>query len=284
MAKAFVFDHDLCNGCYSCQIACKDEHCGYAWLPYAEAQPEIGQFWCRVDEKERGQVPVVRVSYTPVICAHCEDAPCVAVCADGAFTRREDGLLLLDPAKCTGCKKCLEACPAGAIYFNDELNVAQKCTGCAHLLDDGWTVPRCVDNCATGALSFGEEDELDLEGTVCLPGLEGKGAKVYYKNYPKRFVAGCVFDEEHDEALIGAPVRLYSEDNALVAETVTDEFGDWKFDQVEPAIYKIEIMPENFPVQTIKTDVTEKDVYTGDLGLKKSGFLNFFSGYSTPKA
>ena len=66
MAKVFAIDVAKCNGCYGCQIVCKDEHCGNDWRPYAAPQPETGQFWMRIDEKTRGQVPVVKVSYTPV--------------------------------------------------------------------------------------------------------------------------------------------------------------------------------------------------------------------------
>ena len=54
----------------------------------------------------------------------------------------------------------MDACPTGSIYFNDGLNIAQKCTGCAHLLDSGWKDTRCVDACPTGAIKFGEEEEL----------------------------------------------------------------------------------------------------------------------------
>ncbi len=56
------------------------------------------------------------------------------------------------------------ACPYGTISFNQALKLAQKCTGCAHLLDRGWPIkePRCVDACVTGALKFGEE--ADLQG------------------------------------------------------------------------------------------------------------------------
>ena len=77
-----------------------------------------------------------------------------------AIYRREDGMVVIDPAKCTGCKLCPDACPSESIYFNEGLNIAQKCTGCSHLLDDGWDVPRCVDACPTEALRFGEESEL----------------------------------------------------------------------------------------------------------------------------
>ncbi len=55
----------------------------------------------------------------------------------------------------------MEACPyENVIYFNDDLNIAQKCTFCAHLLDQGWTETRCSDACPTGAFTFGEEEDL----------------------------------------------------------------------------------------------------------------------------
>ena len=66
--KAFLIDVAKCNGCHNCQISCKDEHCGTEWMPYAAAQPMTGHVWCKVEEKVRGSVPVVRVSYTPLVC------------------------------------------------------------------------------------------------------------------------------------------------------------------------------------------------------------------------
>ena len=79
---------------------------------------------------------------------------------EGAIYKREDGLVVIDPEKCTGCKSCVDVCPSNAIFMNENLNIAQKCTGCAHLLDSGeWTEPRCVDACPTMALKFMEEDE-----------------------------------------------------------------------------------------------------------------------------
>ena len=92
---------------------------------------------------------------------HCDDAPCIPPCPiEGAIYKREDGLVIIDSDKCTGCKNCVDACPYDAIYFNDDLNLAQKCTGCAHLLDGGeWKIPRCADACPTEAIKFGEESE-----------------------------------------------------------------------------------------------------------------------------
>lgn len=79
--------------------------------------------------------------------------------APDAVYRREDGLVIIDPAKAAGHSELVDACPYGAIYWNDDLGLPQKCTGCAHLVDAG-ALPHCVDACATGALQFGEEEDL----------------------------------------------------------------------------------------------------------------------------
>ena len=78
--KAFVIDVKECSGCYQCQIACKDEHCGNDWTPYAKPQPEWGHFWGKMNETERGQIPHVKVAHVFVPCQHCKDAPCIKVC------------------------------------------------------------------------------------------------------------------------------------------------------------------------------------------------------------
>ncbi len=100
--KAILFDASLCNGCYGCQMACKDEHCGNRWMPLTEEQPMTGQFWCRVEQQTRGAVPEVKVQYTPVICGHCDHASCMEAAEEGAVYRREDGLVIIDPVKSKG--------------------------------------------------------------------------------------------------------------------------------------------------------------------------------------
>ena len=204
MGKVFVIDVSKCNGCHNCQVACKDEHCGNDWSPIAAPQPETGHFWCRVDERVRGSVPKVRVAYRAEHCNHCVDAPCMEA-APGAVYRRDDGLVIIDPDAAKGNRALVDACPFGAIYWNDELGLPQKCTGCAHLLDDGWEAPRCVDACATGAMRFG--DEADFAGEIASaevlrPDL-ALGQRVYYLNLPKRFVAGMAYDPEADEVVFG---------------------------------------------------------------------------------
>jgi len=271
MSKVFLVDLSHCNGCHACQIVCKDEHCGTDWLPYAAAQPVTGQFWMRLDEKVRGQVPWVRVSHKPVFCAHCADAPCAAVCDVDAFERREDGLLILNPEKCIGCGNCIEACPIGAIFFNDETNIAQKCTGCAHLLDNGWTIPRCADACPHDIIQYKEEEEFGslLDEAEPLPELAGFGPKVFYLHLPKRFVAGTAVDFVDDEVVIGAKVEL-SNETAVVAVLVTDDLGDFKFDQVAPENYTVTIVAAGYEPLSVSADLREEDLSLGDLSLEKA--------------
>ena len=109
--KSFMIDIAKCNGCYNCQVACKEEHVGNDWTPYAKPQPDTGQFWMKMHEKVRGAVPKVKVSYVPTPCMHCADAKCIASCAPGVIYRRDDGLVVIDPVKCTGCMGCLDVCP-----------------------------------------------------------------------------------------------------------------------------------------------------------------------------
>lgn len=268
-AKAFLIDVAKCNGCYNCQIVCKDEHCGNDWSPIAAPQPETGHFWMRLEEKTRGQVPVVKVAYKPVMCAHCAGAPCEKVCPSDAFVCRDDGLLIINPEKCTGCGECVSACPQGSIYMNAELGIAQKCTGCAHLLDAGWDVPRCVDACPHEVILWDYEERLEgIDHAVALEGVAGLGPKVFYLNLPKRFIAGAVVDLDADELLLGAPVALRNA-SGEVASVVTDYMGDFAFNQIEPGEYEIVITPEGYKPTTLKVDVTEIDRTLGDIAVSK---------------
>ena len=129
MGKVMVIDITKCNGCHNCQIACKDEHVGNDWTPIAKPQPDTGQFWNQVINLERGTVPKVQVTYHHTICQHCDNAPCIDACNAHAIYRRPDGIVIIDPERCRGNQLCMEACPyENVIYFNDDLNIAQKCT------------------------------------------------------------------------------------------------------------------------------------------------------------
>ncbi len=269
--KAFVIDVARCCGCYNCQLACKDEHVENDWTPYAKPQPETGQFWMKVEEHVCGTIPKVKLHYIPTLCNHCEKAPCIAACPDRAISTREDGLVLIEPETCTGCKACIDACPYHAIYFNDSVKLAQKCTGCAHLLDHGETSPRCVEACPTDALTFGEAEELTdlIEGASVLTPSTGARPRVYYRNIPGKFIAGTVYDPVEKEVLIGARCLLTS--GGKVVETVTDSYGDFWFRDLAVGTYHVRIEATGFQGRSFPDLSTVKDVNLGDIPLERRG-------------
>lgn len=265
--KALVVDLNRCNGCFNCQLACKDEHCDNDWSPYAKPQPTTGHLWCRVDQRERGRVPVVRVSYTPVFCGMCDDAACLKAAENGAVYRRDDGLVVIDPQKAKGQRQIAKACPLGMVYWNESLDIPQKCTGCAHLLDDGWSEPRCVDACATGALRYGELDDFkdELDAAAVAEELEGSGSHVYYLNRPKRWIAGTVADRSRNEVIIGAHVSILDGNGACVAALETDEFGDFKYDDCGKERYRVRIEADGYDPVELDADCTDEDVVLDDV-------------------
>ncbi len=269
MAKAFVIDIAICNGCYCCQISCKDEHVANDWTPYAKPQPDTGQFWLKQNEFVRGTVPKVKMHYLPILCMHCDDAPCIPACpVEGAIYKRDDGLVIIDPVKCTGCKSCVDSCPYHVIYFNEDLNIAQKCTGCAHLLDSGWKEPRCVDACPTLALKFGEESEFkDLikKAEVLHPEYKAK-PRVYYLNIPRKFIAGTVYDPVQKEVIIGATCTLTEAGSKKQYTATTDGFGDFWFEGLNEGTFSLKIEKDR-KSKKFDSISTEKDVNLGDIPL-----------------
>ena len=272
MGKALIINYDICNGCYCCQVACKDEHVGNDWAPYAKPQPATGQFWMKITDMVRGTVPKVRVTYLHDTCQHCDEAPCVPACKAQAIYKRDDGIVIIDPNKCRGHRNCLDACPYRVIYFNWDLNIAQKCTMCAHLLDDGWKEPRCVDACPTGALKFGEEEDLKNEmskSEILHPEFEAK-PRVYYMGLPKSFVAGAVYSPEEDECVQDAVATLTDSDTGERFTAKTDNFGDFWFEDMKvDHTYSLRIEKDEYYPQEMHDIRTAKDVNVGDIELRR---------------
>lgn len=266
--KVFLFDASRCNGCHGCQIACKDEHCGNDWMPYAKPQPETGHFWCGVEESVQGQVPKVRMTYQVTMCRHCEKCALVEAAPD-AVHRRDDGLVIIDPTKVEGRKDLVDACPHHAVFWNEELEIPQKCTGCAHLVDAGET-PRCVDFCQTGALRFGDEDEFaeELKDAVAIDAETGTKPRFYCLNLPKLFIGGDVWDPEPNEIVEGATVTLTAQDGS-VRTTSTDDFGDFWFNRLDPGAYDLKIEAKGYQPVTKESIVLEQSLNLGDFPLKK---------------
>ena len=241
-----IVDVALCQGCNNCFLACKDEHVGNDWPGYSRPQSSLGERWIQVPSPERGQYPLIDVTYRPTMCTHCADAPCVAR-SEGAISKRPDGIVLIDPEKAAGREDLVDACPYGMISWSEESQAPQKCTLCAHLLDTGWTKPRCVQSCGPGALSFALESDdefakrAEAEGIEALHPGRPERTSVCYKNlsrYDSCFIAGSVAVERNgviDCASGRAATLKKAADHDQVLQTVlTDAFGDFKFDGLEP--------------------------------------------------
>lgn len=279
--RCMVIDIEKCENCNNCFLACKDEHYGNDWQGYTLSQPLHGHRWMNILKKEHGTFPHIKVAYMPKPCFHCEDAPCVSATSDGSVYKREDGIVIIDHKKAKGNKEIQKSCPHGAIWWNSDRQVAQKCTLCAHLLDEGWKMPRCVQACPTGALTFHtvEEEELDsfitsnrlqpFVHTVTRGSSSGSSESlpaaekvthniVLYKNihlYNCCFIAGSVATGkgETEECVPDAIVELYYNDT-LIRQIQTDMFGDYCFDGLgeNSGLYQIKITYNQKAFQTIE--------------------------------
>lgn len=234
-----VIDLEKCNGCYNCAIAAKDEYVGNSEVGYFAPQPRHGHDWIGVEQRERGQFPVVDVTFVPMMCNHCDDAPCMKVAKNDAIRKRPDGILIIDPEKSRGQRAIVDACPYGAVFWNEELQIPQHWPFDAHLLDRGWAVPRCVEVCATGAIQALKVDDGTMKEIAASQNLSVRhpeyrtGSRVHYKNLCRaesEFVAGTIVTSVDDkiECAVGAIVELYCEET-LIAAVESDAFGDFRF-------------------------------------------------------
>jgi Fe-S-cluster-containing dehydrogenase component len=271
-----VINLSRCHGCYNCFLACRDEFCGNDYPGYSAAQPLTGQFWMKVLEQERGKYPKVKVAYIPVTCMQCDNASCIQAAQNKAVYRRSDGIVIIDPEKSKGQKQLVSACPYRVIYWNEEKQIPQKCTLCAHLLDEGWKEPRCVELCPTSALVFGDLDNPQSEiaklvasdATEALHPEYGLKEKVSYIGLPKKFVAGTVIYGDKDECAENVTVTLSGKGIKKTAQT--NVFGDFEFDGLpDNTDYTVSIRALGYKDRELKAK-TRVDVFFGDVVLEKT--------------
>jgi len=269
-----IIDVEKCENCYNCFLAAKDEYVGNEHKGYTVAQPEHGHNWVDLERKERGQWPMVEANFRPVMCNHCDDAPCMDAAKDGAITKREDGIVIIDPIKSKGQKQIVGACPYNAIYWNEEHQVPQAWIFDSHLLDNGWRKTRLEQVCPTKvfkSLKVTDEEMQDIAKRDGLQTLEPKrGAKprVYYKNnhlFDSAFIGGTVVtnDAGQEDCVFGAKVTAHKDGTEIGAAT-TDAYGDFKIDKLEPnagaITLRIEAPEKAITEQTV--DLTDS-IYVG---------------------
>ncbi|MBQ7446726.1 MAG: oxidoreductase [Eubacterium sp.] len=249
-----TMDVRWCHDCNNCFMGCKDEHVGNDWPGYTGEQPRHGHRWVNVLRRERGRYARNDYRFLTLTCQHCENAACEAA-GNGAVYRREDGIVMIDPEKAKGRRDLVDSCPYGTIYYNEELDVPQKCTMCAHLLDDpDWTpgLPRCVHNCPTECLKAYHVEPEEMQKIIEEEGLEvfhpeyGTNPHVFYKNlgmFTKNFAWGGILIG--GDCFEGGKVDLV-QDGKVIASQETNFFGDYRFDKLDDGKYTINIEAGGF--------------------------------------
>lgn len=173
---AMVVDLRRCVGCQSCTVSCAVEN-----------RVPVGSFrtWVSDYEVVRGGVP--RRALLPRLCNQCDSPACTTVCPTQATYKRADGIVVVNNSRCVGCAACVQACPYEGRFVNAETGTAEKCTWCAHRVDQG-LLPACVETCVGGGRVFGDLADprsaasrlLSEQPVQVLRASMGTGPHVYY--------------------------------------------------------------------------------------------------------
>jgi Fe-S-cluster-containing dehydrogenase component len=234
-----VIDLDICVGCHACAVNCKEWNAGGHMAPLTDIDPygaapdgvwfnRIHTFEVTRDDGSPGQTV-----HFPKSCLHCRDAACVTVCPTGAsFKRADDGIVLIDEAKCIGCKLCSWACPYGAREFDSDVGVMKKCTLCIDRiynenLDAEDRVPACVSTCPASARHFGDlgDPASDVSRLVAerggydlMPEAGYRPTNKYLPPRPRRDGRGAAAAEPSGDAAEGeaALTPVVSKDNPVL--------------------------------------------------------------------
>ncbi len=152
MAKhALIIDQDLCWGCRTCELACQQEY------------DHKMKFICVKHQGPRIVDGKIEYFHRPTVCHHCENPACMVACPEEAIRKRDDGIVVLDYYKCTGCQLCVKECPYDAVGFDEANQKAFKCNLCHHRVDQG-LIPACADNvCLAHCIHFGDPVSIEAE-------------------------------------------------------------------------------------------------------------------------
>jgi Fe-S-cluster-containing dehydrogenase component len=204
-----AIDLDRCTGCEACVVACHAEN-NLPVIEPEEAARGRSVHWIRVDRYYEGEFPDVKVKYMPVLCQHCDDAPCEPVCPVYATYHNPEGLNVQVYNRCVGTRYCANNCPYSVRFFNffephwdsplelqhnpdvavRMVGVMEKCTFCVqrvqrgkrdakeagHPVADGAIQPACVQSCPAEAMVFG--DLSDRESKVSSLAESGRATRL----------------------------------------------------------------------------------------------------------
>ena len=191
-----VVDIDKCTGCQACVMACQAENNIPLNTKDTFLQKRVNE-WIRIERYWEGEYPNVKARYIPVLCQHCDNAPCEPVCPMYATYHNDQGLNVQVYNRCVGTRYCIINCPYQVRFFNywhpgwperleNQLNpdvtvrrrgITEKCTFCVQRLrrgelkverqsggrlndeslEKGNYAPACAQACPSSCITFGDQ-------------------------------------------------------------------------------------------------------------------------------
>jgi len=178
----FFTDASLCIGCKACEVACKQWNGlpsdGMSWSgkSYDNTLHLSATTWRHVSFTEQALPDGgVKWMFNSDVCKHCTAAPCQEACPTGALIYNEFGNVYVQQDVCNGCGYCVSACPFGVIGRGENGDgLAHKCTLCYDRQKDGLE-PACAKSCPTDSILFGPVSELKERARTRVDELRSNG-------------------------------------------------------------------------------------------------------------